>query len=84
MAPEDTDVGSAVMEELAETLWNWRLNPTPWVAQLQDMAVRCHHLLGNAELVESRAKQDAQRCYYGITFCREVFGSPKPTAAEFP
>ena len=84
MTPEETDVGSAVLEDLAETLLNWGLNPKPWVAHLQDMAVRCHHLLGHAELVESRAQQDAQRCYYGITFCRDVFGSPKPTSAEFP
>ena len=78
------DVGSAVMKELAETLLNWGLNPRPWVVHLHDVVLRCHHLLGNAELVESRAKQDAQRCYYGMTFCRDVFGSPKPTAAEFP
>jgi hypothetical protein len=81
---EETDVGSTVREDLAKTLLRWGLNPGPWMAQIQDMAVRCHHLLGHAELVESRAQQDAQRCYYGITFCREVFGSPKPTAAEFP
>lgn len=83
-AAGDTDAAGEVLQELTATLLNWGMNPRPWVTNLRDLARRCHHVLGQAELVESRAEQVAQRCYFGVTFCREVFGSPKPTAAEFP
>jgi hypothetical protein len=83
VAPEDTEVGGRVMEELTEVLLDWGLNPKPWVASLSELEVRCHHILGPASQVEARARQEGKRSHFGINLCRRIFGAPRSNASEF-
>lgn len=83
VAPEDTEVGGRVLKELAEVLLGWGLNPKPWVASLGALEAQCHHILGPANQVQARARQDGKRSYFGVNLCRRIFGSAGTEATEF-
>jgi hypothetical protein len=83
VTPEDTEASGRVLRELAEVLLGWGMNPKPWVASLGELEIRSHHILGAADLVAARARQDGKRSYFGIRLCRRIFGTSGASASAF-
>jgi hypothetical protein len=67
--------GREVDSQLRDTLERWGMNPTAWLAQLDQLDHQCSRALGVAQRVLERAHGLAQQRFHGIRLCREIFAA---------
>ena len=75
VATDDGGEGDAVDTQLRGTLERWGMNPTAWLARVEQLDRQCARALGAAHRVLERARGLAQQRFHGIRLCREIFAA---------
>ena len=82
VATDDGGEGGEVDAQLRGTLERWGMNPTAWLARLDQLDRQCARVLV-LRIACWRARGLAQQRFHGISLCREIFTASVSTSDGF-